>query len=220
AFHRIHAHVVEFLDSLLLAPNIEIVKSALPKAPRLGAGSALPQVHLVRITPFLFAHHPRDTLFQDLHHLVENFQEHIPFPGGAKQRAPTMTTAGDEVQMALPVAAFETILQGKVKPPRTLCSRSLGTAQRVRHPELQLQRPKQITSRLTIAVVSSRFAVRQDAKHQITVGKERVGHPPSPPAPSTITKKTPSAAPAPWSKLAGPRPASMPISSPSAMRRT
>ena len=32
-----------------------------------------------------------------------------------------MTTAGDEVQMALPVPAFETILQGKVKPPRTLC---------------------------------------------------------------------------------------------------
>jgi hypothetical protein len=37
----------------------------------------------------------------------------------------------------------------------------LQKAQRVRHPELQLQRPKQITSRLTIAVVSSRFIVRQ-----------------------------------------------------------
>ena len=76
--------------------------------------------------------------------------------------------------MALPVTAFEAILQSKVNPPRTLCWKT----QRVRHPELQLQRPKQITSRLTIAVVSSRFAVRQDAKHQITVGKERVGHPP------------------------------------------
>src|SRR5208282_2150594 len=77
--------------------------------------------------------------------------------------------------MALPVTAFEAILQSKVNPPRTLCWKT----QRVRHPELQLQRPKQITSRLTIAVVSSRFAVRQDAKHQITVGKERVGHPPT-----------------------------------------
>ena len=54
-------------------------------------------------------------------HLVENLQEHVALSHGAKQGTPTMTTASDEVQMALPVPAFETILQGKVKPPRTLC---------------------------------------------------------------------------------------------------
>jgi hypothetical protein len=35
---------------------------------------------------------------------------------GAKQRAPAITTARDEVQMALPVPAFETVLQGTIKP--------------------------------------------------------------------------------------------------------
>src|SRR5579863_2783954 len=33
SFHRIHMHVIQFLDPLLLAPHVEIIKSSLPKTP-------------------------------------------------------------------------------------------------------------------------------------------------------------------------------------------
>jgi hypothetical protein len=56
-------------------------------------------------------------------HLVEDLQQHVALTRRAKQGTPTITTTRDEVQMALPVTAFETVLQGKLNPMRTLCKR-------------------------------------------------------------------------------------------------
>jgi hypothetical protein len=57
--------------------------------------------------------------------LVENLQERISFPGSAQQCTALITTASDEMQMALPVTTLEAILilQGELNPTRTLCKK-------------------------------------------------------------------------------------------------
>ena len=62
--------------------------------------------------------------------LVKNFKEGIPLSWRIQQRPPPVATAGDEMQMALPIASFEAILHGQVK------TRTLAPA-RVRHPQNQ-----------------------------------------------------------------------------------
>ena len=59
---------------------------------------------------------------------VQNREEQISIPRFAKQWKPPMATASDEVQVALPVASFEAILQGQVKPTHSRCGENAAPA--------------------------------------------------------------------------------------------
>jgi hypothetical protein len=50
---------------------------------------------------------------------VENFQEHIPRPRGAKKWQPAITAARDEMQVVMPVAPFEAVSHTPNQRPQT-----------------------------------------------------------------------------------------------------
>lgn len=56
-------------------------------------------------------------------YLIEDLQELIALARRAQQRETPVATPRNEVQMAMPVAAFERILQRDTVKPRTLCKR-------------------------------------------------------------------------------------------------
>ncbi len=70
SLHRIHVHVVQLLDKLLLTPHVEIVKTRLPELRQKIVSLAKRQAELlpVRFLPSFSPEVPRDALFQDLHH--------------------------------------------------------------------------------------------------------------------------------------------------------
>jgi hypothetical protein len=113
-------------------------------------------------------------------HLIENFQEHIPLPRRAQQGTTPVATAGNEMQMALPITALEPVLQEQDPKARTLCRRRKGCGT----PNCSFHcRSKGIfNSTLITAVVSSDFVMRQAEPHVIRTGacRKSIGHPPAP----------------------------------------
>jgi hypothetical protein len=151
--HRIEMDIVEFFISLLLAPHIEIIETAVPEPPRTRSGRFI----------VLLAQLARNSLFQNLNRrrgcpglrlshqqmdvlrhdsvagqkkpapragFVENPQEHIACVCGFQQREALITTESNEVKVMFPVAALQTLRhRNKFKT-----SRPLPTAQRTGHP--------------------------------------------------------------------------------------
>ncbi len=205
-------HVLQLLDPLLPAPDVEIIKPSLPATSRHFPERILPQRQLIRTPPpsSLPPQQLRHALFQDLHHrgrradlrlrdqemdmlghhhianhqelitrpyLIENFQEHIPLPRRAQEGTTPVATAGNEMQMALPITTLEPVLQEEDPKPRTLCRRrkERGT----RNCSFHCRGKGTFNSTSTAAVVSSDFVMRQAEPHAVMTGacRESIGHP-------------------------------------------
>ncbi len=109
--------------------------------------------------------------------LVENFEEGISLSPRIQQTPPPVATASNEMQVALPIAAFERILQGQVKP-----THPLQTPQRMRHPQKQRQQPKARQHQLRhqySTLVSSTFVTRRAHHRTQNVGALAKGWPPA-----------------------------------------
>jgi len=68
SFQRIHVHIVKLFNPFLQAPDIEVVKSSLPKPTLRIFGAFKAQIQLSSIRSLLPAQPPGDTLFQNLDH--------------------------------------------------------------------------------------------------------------------------------------------------------
>jgi hypothetical protein len=121
--------------------------------------------------------------------LVENFYEKIALVCRAEQWETSVATARYEVQMAMPVTAFERVLQWDTVKLRTLCRirKECGTRkfQCTTNGEFQLA--------LRTAVVSSGVGRRQAARMCRERKRDGKGGPPATlswtsPAPRTLTR--------------------------------
>ena len=70
SLHRVHVHVVEFLDKLGLTPDVEIVETGLPELRPgvVGVSERKPELLGGHSPARLAAESARDALLQDLHH--------------------------------------------------------------------------------------------------------------------------------------------------------
>ena len=169
SLERIHVHILEFFDELLLTPHIEIVE---PRLPELGQGvigtlETKPQLLSGHGSVWLATHTPRQALLQDLHHgrrrslgrfadeqvnvlwhddisdqresvavahFAQNLHEKIFGANRSKQRQAPITTAGDEVEMTLPVPASQSFGHGnRTKNPALEKRQGRGTQTRYRN---------------------------------------------------------------------------------------
>jgi hypothetical protein len=125
ALYRIHVHVMKFLEKFLSAPNVEIVKPALPECAvisRAGRpGYALLQtlhdrgrsagIRLGNKQMNVLRHNdvPNQQEPVFLPYLVQLLQKEVSRPGRSEERLSPEAAAGDEVQMMVAIPAFQWI---------------------------------------------------------------------------------------------------------------
>jgi hypothetical protein len=176
--------------SSLVSPQRQLIRIPTPAFSSQRSRDALLQrLHHHRGIPHLRLRNQQVNVFRHHHvasqrelvtrpHFVENLQENVALPGCSQQRASPVTTARDEMQMALPIPALQSVFQSHHSKPAPFANPAKSAA-----PAKESSKSQSTANHFSVNYLSGIIHIRYGSRRRKCTAMRKDG----PPAPQRTT---------------------------------